>query len=113
MGELRRTKQFLDQERSYRLVDLHRQNELANEYEALEQEKDRVESEKWDAVKSNMKTRVENRGMKAAIEVKNQMGLVLNTEVEAQQEELTQQQFQVAELKRILNEKNQEIGTWA
>jgi chromosome segregation ATPase len=111
--ELRRTKQFLDQERSYRLVDLHRHNELNGEYEALEEEKDRVEGEKYEAVREGVQNRVEARGLKAAIEVKHQMGLVLNTEVEAQQEELTQQQYQISELKRVLQEKTNEISTWA
>jgi hypothetical protein len=111
--ELRRTKQFLDQERSYRLVDLHRHNELNGEYEALEEEKDKVEGDKWEAVREGVQNRIEARGLKAAIEVKHQMGLVLNTEVEAQQEEITNQQYTISELKRVLQEKTSEISTWA
>lgn len=111
--ELRQMKQFSDQERSFRLQDLHRHNELQNEQDKLEEEKDRLEFEKWKAVRDATSQRAQNRGLQAAVQVNKQMAILSDQEISQQNAEIGGLQHQVVELKRVVQEKNGEISTWS
>lgn len=111
--ELRSTKQFLDQERSFRLQDLHRHNELMETNEAMNDVKAKLTREKVKVVKEVVGQRARVRKLQSELEASKLITAVADQDIGAQHREIAQLRMDVLELKRVIQEKNREIGVWA
>ena len=111
--ELRKTKQFLDQERTYRLQDLHRHNEIMLENEELEDTKAKLRGDHVEAVKDVVQQRVRVRKLKGELEANKLITMVADRDISEQNSEIGSLKLDVLELKRVVQEKNKELGVWA
>ena len=111
--ELRKTKQFLDQERTYRLQDLHRHNEIMVENEELERAKLKLRDDHVEAVKDVVKQRVRVRKLKGELEANKLITMVADQDISQQNSEIGSLKLDILELKRVVQEKNKELSVWA
>merc|ERR1719197_1014276 len=81
--ELRSTKQFLDQERSFRLQDLHRHNELMETNEAMNEVKAKLTREKVKVVKEVVGQRARVRKLQSELEASKLITAVADQDIGA------------------------------
>ena len=111
--ELRKTKQFLDQERSFRLQDLHRHNEAMEATEELEKARAKLEGDKVKVVKEVVGQRARVRKLQSELEASKLITVVADRDITMQNREIEELKVNLLELKRVVEEKNREIGVWA
>eukprot|EP00937_MAST-01D_sp_MAST-1D-sp2_P005218 g5218.t1 len=111
--ELRKTKQFLDQERSFRLQDLHRHNEVMGANEDLEDSIVKLEGEKMAVVKEAVGQRARVRKLRGELEASKLITEVADRDISTQNKEIETLRIDLLELKRVVQEKNYEISVWA